>query len=148
MKLRCALVVCVVAGLIALQPGCSSGSGSAATVAAGENSLQGGLDAFDKGDYAAAETALSGAVTSGALQADLVETAIRTLAQSRIQLGKTDEAAADLEKLKAGASELDKYWLVVAELEKKKGNAAAVADAIKQAKAANPKVQVPPSLLK
>jgi lipopolysaccharide biosynthesis regulator YciM len=148
MKMHFFIVVCTVAGLISLQPGCSSGSGSASTVAAGENSLQSGLDAFDKGDYAAAETALNTAISSGSLQADLVETAIRTLAQSRIQLGKTDEAAADLEKLKAGASELDKYWLVVAELEKKKGNAAAVTDAIKQAKAANPKVQVPPSLLK
>lgn len=148
MKIHVAMIVCSVAGLISLQPGCSSGSGSASTIAAGENSLQSGLDAYEKGDYAAAETALNAAITSGALQADLVETAIRTLAQSRIQLGKTDEAATDLEKLKAGASELDKYWLVVAELEKKKGNAAAVADAIKQAKAANPKVQVPPSLQK
>ncbi len=148
MKLRVTISVCVVAGLLSLQPGCSSGSGSGATVAAGENSLQSGLDAYEKGDYAAAETALNAAITSGALQADLVETAIRTLAQSRIQLGKTDDAAVDLEKLKAGASELDKYWLVVAELEKKKGNASAAADAIKQAKAANPKVQVPPALLK
>lgn len=148
MKIHVATIVCVVAGLMSLQPGCSSGSGSASTIAAGENSLQSGLDAYEKGDYAAAETALNAAITSGSLQADLVETAIRTLAQSRIQLGKTDEAATDLEKLKAGASELDKYWLVVAELEKKKGNAAAVADAIKQAKAANPKVQVPPSLQK
>lgn len=148
MKIYVAIVVCVVAGLISVLPGCSSGSGSASTVAAGENSLQSGLDAYEKGDYAAAETALNAAITSGALQADLIEAAIRTLAQSRIQLGKTDEAAADLEKLKAGASELDKYWLVVAELEKKKGNASAVADAIQQAKAANPKVQVPPSLVK
>ncbi|MFO0978736.1 MAG: hypothetical protein U0996_20180 [Planctomycetaceae bacterium] len=129
--------------------GCSSGSGAAASsVAASEGSLQTGLDAYEKGDYAAAETALAAAVTSGALQADLIETALRTLAQSRIQLGKLDEAAADLEKLKAGAAELDKYWLTVAELEKKKGNASAVSDAIKQAKTLNPKVQIPPALLK
>jgi len=134
--------------LLCLSAGCSSESGAASSVAAGEGSLQSGLDAFEKGDFAAAETALAAAVSSGALQADLIETAMRTLAESRIQLGKLDEAAVDLEKLKSGAAELDKYWLAVAALEKKKGNPAAVSDAIKQAKSVNPKVQIPPALLK
>lgn len=142
------ITLVVLATSLSLAVGCSTQSGAAASVAASEGSLQSGLDAYEKGDFAAAETALAAAVSSGALQADLIETAMRTLAQSRIQLGKLEEAASDLEKLKVGAAELDKYWLAVAELEKKKGNAAAVSDAIKQAKSVNPKVQVPPALLK
>lgn len=146
--MKAIITLAVLATSLSLAAGCSSQSGAAASVAAGEGSLQSGLDAYEKGDFTTAETELAAAVSGGALQADLVETAMRTLAQSRIQLGKLEEAASDLEKLKAGAAELDKYWLAVAELEKKKGNAAAVSDAIKQAKSVNPKVQIPPALLK
>lgn len=126
--------------------GCGAGAASASSVAETEGSYEAGLQAFQTGDFAAAETQLTAAVSSGSLQPDLAEAALRLRARTRTALGKTAEAEADLAELKSGAAEMDQYWLACAELELKKGNTAAAKDAVKQARSANSKVALPKGL--
>lgn len=126
--------------------GCGAGAASASSVAETEGSYEAGLQAFQTGDFAAAETQLTAAVSSGSLQPDLAEAALRLRARTRTALGKTAEAEADLAELKSGAAEMDQYWLACAELELKKGNTAAAKDAIKQARSVNAKVALPKEL--
>ncbi|MFM8724609.1 MAG: hypothetical protein ACKON9_05720 [Planctomycetaceae bacterium] len=126
--------------------GCGAGAASASSVAETEGSFEAGLQAFQTGDFATAETQLTAAVSSGSLQPDLAEAALRLRARTRTALGKTAEAEADLAELKSGAAEMDQYWLACAELELKKGNTAAAKDAVKQARSVNPKVALPKEL--
>jgi len=133
---------------IGLMPllGCGEGAASASSVAETEGSYEAGLQAFQTGDFATAETQLTAAVSAGALQPDLAEAALRLRARTRTALGKIAEAEADLTELKSGAAEMDQYWLACAELELKKGNTAAAKDAVKQARSANSKVTLPKEL--
>lgn len=126
--------------------GCGAGAASASSVAETEGSYEAGLQAFQTGDFATAETQLTAAVSSGSLQPDLAEAALRLRARTRTALGKTAEAEADLAELKSGAAEMDQYWLACAELELKKGNTAAAKDAVKQARSVNAKVALPKEL--
>ena len=126
--------------------GCGDSGASASSIAATEGSYEAGLAAFQQGDAAAAEAQLTAAITAGSLQPDLAEAALRLRARARTAQGRTAEAEADLQELKAGAAEMDQYWLAVAELELKKGNTAAAKDAVKQARSANSKLQLPKEL--
>jgi uncharacterized protein HemY len=104
------------------------------------------LQAFQNGDFTTAESQLQAAISSGSLQPDLAEAALRLRARSHTALGKTAEAEADLAELKQGAAEMDQYWLAVAELELKKGNNPAAKEAVKQARSVNSRLQLPKEL--
>lgn len=144
-QLRPFVTLVLTIGLLAV-PGCSGGAPSASSIAETEGSYEAGLEAFQKGDFTAAETQLQAAISSGSLQPDLAEAALRLRARSRTALGKTAEAEADLAELKQGAAEMDQYWLAVAELELKKGNTTAAKDAVKQARGINARLQLPKEL--
>ena len=105
-----------------------------------------GLQAFQNGDFTTAESQLQAAISSGSLQPDLAEAALRLRARSRTALGKTAEAEADLAELKQGAAEMDQYWLAMAELELKKGNSTAAKEAVRQARGVNSRLQLPKEL--
>jgi len=140
------LPVLLLCSCLLVPAGCGQGAASASSVAETEGSYETGLQAFQAGDFAAAESQLTAAITSGSLQPDLAEAALRLRARARTALGKTAEAEADLTELKQGAAEMDQYWLACAELELKKGNTAAAKDAVKQARSANSKVSLPKEL--
>ena len=126
--------------------GCGDGGASSATVSSGEGSVAKGLEAADKGDWAAAETELIAAIADGALQPDMSEKAILTLARARIELGKLDDAAKDIALIEQGAAEMDQVWLVKCALAIKKGDAAGAKAAFAEAKKFNPGVNAPPGL--
>ena len=131
--------------MFALSGGCGGGAPSS-TVASSEGSVATGLEAADKGEWAAAETELSAAVAAGALQPDMAEKALLTLASARIALGKFDDAAKDIAQLEQGAAEMDQVWLVKCALALKKGDAAGAKTAFSEAKKFNPDVKAPPGL--
>lgn len=105
--------------------GCGDSGAAPEEVTSSESSFDAGEQAFRSGDFATAEAQLSTAVTAGALQADLLETALLLLARSRIAQGKLAEAEADLKQLALGATAMDQYWLANAELLLKKNDSAA-----------------------
>lgn len=126
--------------------GCGDSGAAPEKVTSSESSFDAGEQAFRSGDFAAAEAQLSAAVTAGALQADLLETALLLLARSRIAQGKLAEAEADLKQLEAGATAVDQYWLATAELLLKKNDTAGAKKAIAEARKANSKVDLPAPL--
>jgi predicted Zn-dependent protease len=130
---------------IALSAGCGGGASESA-VSFGEGSVATGLEAFRAEDWAKAEEDLSAALAKGALQPDLAESALRSLAVSRIRLGKLDEAENDLRQLMEGAAEMDLCWLAKAELALKKGDPAATRAAVEEARKSNPAIEIPASL--
>jgi len=137
------LLTCLVALALC---GCGDSGAAPEKVTSSESSFDAGEQAFRSGDFATAEAQLSMAVTAGALQADLLETALLLLARSRIAQGKLAEAEADLKQLESGATAMDQYWLATAELLLKKNDSAGAKRAVTEAKKANPKVDLPASL--
>ena len=131
--------------MLAFSGGCGGGA-SSSSVATSEGSVAKGLEAADKGDWAAAETELSAAIAAGALQPDMAEKALLNLAKARIELGKFDDAAKDIAQLEQGAAEMDQVWLVKCSLALKKGDVTGAKSAFAEAKRLNPDVKTPPGL--
>ena len=125
--------------------GCGGGASASAT-SSSEASLDAGLKAFQEKDWATAETNLSAAIANGHLQPDLTESALRSLAVSRIHLDKLPAAESDLMVLSQGAADMDLYWVACAELELKKGDQEAAKNAAIQARELNPDVELPSEL--
>ncbi|MFM7058192.1 MAG: hypothetical protein ACKO2P_14835 [Planctomycetota bacterium] len=124
--------------------GCGDSTAASATqVASAETAFDVGRQAFQTGDFAAAETQLNAAVTAGTLQADLFESALVLLVRSRIAQGKLDDADAGLKQLESTATAIDQYWVAMAELLLKKNDAAGARRAVQEARKANPKAELP-----
>ena len=126
--------------------GCGDSSAAPDQIAAAEGGFDAGRQAFQNGDFAAAESQLSSAVASGTLQPDLLENALLLLARARIASGKITEAEVDLKQLEGGAMAMDQYWLAMAELLVKKNDSAGARKALQEAKKANPKLELPATL--
>jgi hypothetical protein len=139
--LTCALV------LISIVTGCGSGT-DGGQISFSEATVENGLKAFEQRDWQKAELELSTAIGNGGLQPDIAEAAIRSLAVSRVHLGKLAEAEADLQTLKQGAMEMDLFWLASAELAVKKGDSAAAKKAIAEARELNRSVKLSEELQK
>lgn len=133
--------------LILTLAGCGQGEDSG-QVALSEASVDAGLKAFEERRWEEAEQQLSTAIGNGGLFPDLAEAAIRSLAVSRIHLGKLEEAEADLQQLEQGATEMDLFWLARAELALKKGDTAAAKQAIAEARKVNRTVKLSDELQK
>ncbi len=143
---RSLLILSLIGGLPFCFAGCSGDSASQDDVAATESAYESGLKCFEQSDFSGAETQLVTAITSGTLQPDLTEAALRTLARARIAQGKLAEAEETLKQLQAGAMEQDQFLLVTAELELKKNNRDAAKRAVQQARSVNAKLVIPASL--
>ena len=128
-----------------LSSGCGLSS-DGRTISTSESNVDTGLIAFEAGDWEKSEQDLSAAINNGGLHPDLVETAIRTLAISRIRQGKLDEAEADLQSLLTEAADPDLCWLAMAELQLKKGDSAAAKNAVAEARKMNPGLKLPVEL--
>lgn len=122
------------------------GGSASSNVSSGEGSVTKGLEAIEKADWAAAETELSAAIADGALQPDMSEKAMLSLAKARIELGKLDDAAKDIAQLEQGAAEMDQVWLVKCALAIKQGDSAKAKSAFAEAKKHNPDVTAPAGL--
>jgi len=147
MGTRNSLTAWVTIGLIIAAAICGCGAGaSASATAVSEASLDAGLKAFEEKDWATAETNLSAAIANGHLQPDLTESALRSLAVSRIHLDKLTAAESDLMVLSQNAADMDLYWVACAELELKKGDPEAAKHAANQAREYNPDVKLPTEL--
>ncbi|MEY3175732.1 MAG: hypothetical protein RLZZ436_3646 [Planctomycetota bacterium] len=137
------LITCL---LLPTLPGCGDSSAAPDRIASAEGGFDAGQQAFQNGDFAAAESHLTAAISAGVLQPDLLENALLLLARSRIAQGKLAEAEADLKQLEQGVTALDQYWLANAELSLKKNDAAAARKAVQESRKANPKVELPATL--
>ena len=133
--------------LISILFGCGSGADGGKT-SFSEASVENGLKAFEQRDWEKAELELSTAIDNGGLQPDMAEAAIRSLAVSRVHLGKLAEAEADLQKLEQGAMEMDLFWLASAELAFKKGDSASAKKSIAEARRVNRSVKLSEELQK
>jgi hypothetical protein len=127
--------------LISILCGCGSGT-DGGQIAFSEAAVENGLKAFEQRDWEKAELELSTAIGNGGLQPDIAETAIRSLAVSRVHLGKLAEAEADLQALEQGAMEMDLFWVANAELALKKGDSAAAKKALTEARKVNRAVKL------
>lgn len=137
------LIICL---LLPTLPGCGDSGAAPDRIASAETGFDAGQQAFQNGDFAAAESQLTAAISAGVLQPDLLENALLLLARSRIAQGKLAEAEADLKQLEQGVMALDQYWLANAELSLKKNDAAAARKAVQESRKANPKVELPATL--
>ena len=133
--------------LILILTGCG-GVNDGGRISFSEATVENGLKAFEEGAWEKAELELSTAIDSGGLQPDMAEAAIRSLAVSRVHLGKLAEAEADLQKLEQGAMEMDLFWIASAELALKKGDSAAAKKAIAEARKVNRSVKLSEELQK
>ncbi len=128
-----------------LLSGCSLSS-DGDRISSSESTFESGLSAFESGDWEKSEQDLSAAINSGGLHPDLAEAAIRTLAISRIRLGRLDEAEVELQALLQQAADPDLCWLAIAELQLKKGDSVAAKKAVAEARKFNPALKLPVEL--
>ena len=117
-----------------------------ASIATSQLSYDEALVAFDEGNFEQAESGLTNAISNGGLDADLIADALLKRAIARRELGRLDEALADVEQAAPGAGDLSVVHQIRGDIKLAQNDIAAAREEYTEARKLNPQIPWPAAL--
>ena len=126
--------------------GCGSSSGPSAQAVDASISASNGFAAIDEEVWEVAEAELTAAIDANVLSGDQYEEAMLGRVRARLRSDNLDAAEEDLALLEEGAAAMDQVLSLQAELQLKRGDAAAAKKTVQLARKINRNVVAPVGL--
>ncbi len=131
---------------VCLLSGCGNDQMAPASIATSQLSYDEALVAFDEGNFEQAESGLTNAISNGGLDADLIADALLKRAIARRELGRLDEALADVEQAAPGAGDLSVVHQIRGDIKLAQNDIAAAREEYTEARKLNPQIPWPAAL--
>jgi tetratricopeptide (TPR) repeat protein len=126
--------------------GCGKTGMSSSDIATAQQSFDAGQAALESSDFESAEKALTQAIVTGGLDPDQIGQAMVGRARARLQLGRLDDAEADLREAEQGATNLGELYAVWGDLMIGRNDLAQSREMYAKARQHDPKVVMPEQL--